>query len=276
MDDVFIGSEAVSCGALTRGQMRWHYRPLHPDVYISRASNPSLAQRTLAAWLWSKRRGVVAGLAASALHGARIDDSADIELIWRSGRPPPGIVARNERIHSDEITDIGGLPVTTPCRTALDLARNASRDTAVVSMDALAHATSLTRSDVESLIDRYRGSPGVDRARAALELMDGGSASAVQTMVRLRLMDAGLPVPRTHIPVTDGTALAYVALGYEAPKVGVVFGDQTPDVVVRSGWTMISTAHAFNIGGLICLVRTAVIDRGYPLWRLREALRANG
>ncbi|MGA5466140.1 hypothetical protein [Mycobacterium sp. NPDC050041] len=276
MEDVFVGSEAVSRGALTRGQLRWHYRPIHPDVYISRASIPSLAQRTAAAWLWSKRRGVVAGLAASALHGARVSDDADVELIWRCGRPPPGIVARKERIDPDEITEIGGLPVTTPSRTVLDLARHAGRDTAVVNMDALAHAAALTRSDVEPLIDRYRGGRGVDQARAALELMDGGSASAVQTMVRLKLMAAGLPAPRTQIPVTDGTALAHVALGYEAPKVGVVFGDEAPDVVLRSGWTMVSTTHAFNIGGLICLVRAAVIERGYPLWRLRAEQHATG
>lgn len=59
------------------------------------------------------------------MHGARlVDEATAVEVIYRSGRPPQGIVARNERIEADEIDEIAGLPVTTPARTALDLARH--------------------------------------------------------------------------------------------------------------------------------------------------------
>lgn len=132
MDDVFIGSEALAGGALTRGQLRWNFQALFPDVYTPKDATPSLSQRTIGAWLWSGRRGVIAGLAAAALHGAHwVDESTDVEMIWRCGRPPCGIVVRNERIESDEIVEIEGLPVTSPERAALDLARHAPRDTVV-------------------------------------------------------------------------------------------------------------------------------------------------
>lgn len=270
MDDVFVGSEALSSGLLTRGQLRWNYRPIYPDVYVSRASRPSLAQRTVAAWLWSRRRGVVAGLAASALHGAQVSESADVELIWRSGRPPPGIVVRRQRVEADEIADIAGLPVTTPARTALDLARHAQRDEAVAGLDALAYATGLTLSSVQPLVDRYRGCRGVGGAITALHLMDGGSSSATATRIRLKLVGAGFPAPRTQIPVSDGQALTHVALGYEAPRVGVVVGDRAPEILTRMGWTMISTAHASSLGAVVYLVRAALIERGFPPWRLRQ------
>lgn len=157
MDDVFIGREAVVGGVLTRGQLRWNHRAIFPDVYIAREATPSLSQRTLGAWLWSGRRAVIAGLAAAAVHGARgVDESADVELIWRCGRPPPGIVVRNERLETDEVVEIAGLPVTTPERTALDLARHAPRDPAVTRLDALARASGVTVSDVQPLVDRYR------------------------------------------------------------------------------------------------------------------------
>ena len=42
MDAPIVGSVAVASGALTRGQLRWNYRPIFPDVYI-----PKFAERTL-------------------------------------------------------------------------------------------------------------------------------------------------------------------------------------------------------------------------------------
>jgi hypothetical protein len=71
MADVFIGSEAVASGVLTRGQLRWNYRAIFPDVYIAKDTTPSLLQRAVGPWLWSGRRAVIAGLAAAALHLAR-------------------------------------------------------------------------------------------------------------------------------------------------------------------------------------------------------------
>src|SRR4029077_608557 len=91
MEDLFIGSEAVRSGVITGYQLRTLYRPLYPDVYVPAFSDPTLRTRTVGAWLWSKKRSVVAGLAAAALHGSRwIDDGAPIELIWRNTHPPEG------------------------------------------------------------------------------------------------------------------------------------------------------------------------------------------
>jgi len=274
MDDAFIGSESLADGVLSRGQLRWNYRAIFPDVYIPKKATPSLSHRTIGAWLWSGRRGVIAGLAAAALHGARwVDESADVELIWRCGRPPPGIVVRNERIETDEIVEIAGLPVTTPERTALDLARHAPRDSAVISLDALARATGVTVSGVLPLVDRYRGARELCRSIAALRLMDGKSQSPRETSVRLALVDAGFPAPRTQFTVTEGNTSALIAMGYEAPMVGVEFGTGTPEFLVRAGWTMIPAADVHNRQVIVYLVRAAVIERGYPLWRLQRLSR---
>ncbi len=274
MDDVFIGSEALASGVLTRAQLRWNYRALFPGVYIPGEAVPSLSQRAVGAWLWSGRRAVVAGLAAAALHGARwIDESTDVEVIWRNGHPPQGIVARGERIESDEITDIAGVPVTTPERTAFDIARHHPRDLAVACLDALSSATGITASGVQPVVDRYQSSRHWRRAVDALGLMDGGSKSAVETLIRLALIDAGFPAPKTQIAVEDGKATAVIAMGYEAPMVGVEFGSITPDIVVRKGWTMIRVTDAINPKAVVYLVRAAVIELGYPLWKLHRLSR---
>jgi hypothetical protein len=62
----FIGAEALTSGDLTRYELRRYYRAIMPNVYLDKRVEPSLHQRTAAAWLWSGREAVVAGLAASA------------------------------------------------------------------------------------------------------------------------------------------------------------------------------------------------------------------
>ena len=60
MNEVFIGSEAIAAGRLTEHELRRWYRPTYRDVYLPKSVDPSLRDRTRAAWLWSKRRGVIA------------------------------------------------------------------------------------------------------------------------------------------------------------------------------------------------------------------------
>ena len=98
MDDVFRGSEAVRDGKLRPYQLRTGFRAIYPDVYLPGHATPSLRTRCVAAWLWSDRRGVVAGLAAAALHGSNwIDDHEPIELIWRNQHAPVGVITRDQR-----------------------------------------------------------------------------------------------------------------------------------------------------------------------------------
>jgi hypothetical protein len=141
-------------------------------------------------------------------------------MIWRCGRPPSGIVVRNERIDADDIVLVDGIPVTTPERTAFDLARHLPRDLAVRHLDALARATGVKATDVQSLGERYPRARGLPRARIALPLMDAGAESPQETRVRLILIDDGLPPPRTQIRVSDGVREAFIDMGYDEPMVG--------------------------------------------------------
>ena len=127
---------------------------------------------------------------------------------------------REERIGVDEITYVGDLPVTTPARTALDLARHLPRDPAVAHLDALAAATGVTCTDAIALFDRFEAR-GAFKARTALALMDGGAQSPKETSLRLTLIDADLPAPRTQMRVSDGANEAFNDMGYDEPMVGL-------------------------------------------------------
>ncbi len=82
MAQIILGGEAVAAGVVTRHELgRWH-GPVYRGVYAPKDADLSLRDRAIAAWLASKRRGVVAGVAASALHGAPwVDPDVPIELV---------------------------------------------------------------------------------------------------------------------------------------------------------------------------------------------------
>jgi hypothetical protein len=115
----FIGSEALSAALISERAMRRTYRPVYPGVYASRDGVVSAQQRARAAWLWSKRRGIVAGLSAAAMRGAKwIDPSEPAELIHDNRRPPTNLVVRTEGVLSNEFGEMGEMPVTTAARNA--------------------------------------------------------------------------------------------------------------------------------------------------------------
>ena len=279
MDEVFIGSAALARGGLTRGRLRWHYRAIFPDVYVPKLVVPSLAQNTFAAWLWSGHNGVITGRAAAAMHGALwVSAATPIEMIWRSGRPPPGIVVRNERIDTDEIMPINGLLVTTPERTAFDLARHLPRDLAVQHLDSLARATAVTTANISSLAAKHPRARGLPRARIAFALMDAGAQSPKETWLRLVLIDGGLPAPRTQIRVTDGVSEAFIDMGYDEPMVGLdyegvhhsenrgqyVYDIGRAELVERRGWIDIRVVSEHSRGFILHRTREALTRRGYP------------
>lgn len=286
MQAVFIGSEAVARGVITRHELRRWYEPIFPGVYAERGQQLSLRDRTEGAWLWSRRRAIVAGVAASALHAARwVDADIPIELIWSSTRPPRGIVAREQVLAGDEATRVAGLPVTTPARTAYDLGRYLPRGQAVARLDALMRATPFSMDEVLLLAKRYPGARGMRQLRSALRLVDGGAASPKETWLRLLLVDAGLPIPTTQIPVVDGyRALAMLDMGWREFGVAVEYdGDQHRSdrrqyvkdqwrlrKLAEWGWIIIRVIAEDKPEDVIERVTTALLARG---WRSERTPR---
>jgi hypothetical protein len=230
MGEIFVGSEAVANGVVTRHELARWYRPIYPNVHTPRGQSLTLRDRTVGAWLWSKREGIVTGAAASALHGADwVDADIPIELILNCARPPGGIVTRHERIADDECIRAGRLPIATPARTAFDLGRYLPRGKAIERLDALMRAAPFSTEEVLLLAKRYRGARGVRRLKVAIPLVDGGAASPRETALRLLFMDAGLPRPTTQIPIFDhdGRLLRTVDMGWEDFMVAAEYdGDQ--------------------------------------------------
>src|ERR1700752_90230 len=214
----FVGSEALASGLVKKHQLRAHFRTVFPDVYMPKNVALTLPLRARAAWLYSHREGVVAGLTASALHGAKwVDDDLPIELIWPNARRPRGLRTYDVRLDSNEFTDLGEMRVTTVERTAFDVVRRGRLDDAIARLDALGNATGLKPDDVLAVADRHRGARGLRQLRAALELYDSGAQSPKETWLRLLVIRAGYPRPQTQIPVLspDGRRRYFLDMGWQ-------------------------------------------------------------
>jgi hypothetical protein len=273
----FVGTEAISDGRLTRGQLRWNHAAVHPGVYIPNDAERTLSLNTVAAWLWTGRKGVIAGRAAAALHGAKwVDASTPIELIAEHTRKRAGVIVREKRIRADEITYVGELPVTTVARTALDLARHLPRDIAVRHLDALAAATGVLPFDALALAEKYPGLRGIRRARIALALMDSGAESPKETWLRLVLIDGGFGRPRTQIRVSDGVKEAFIDMGYDEPMVGFDYDgwhhSENRDQYVHD----IGRAEFVEREGWLDIRVVAEHSRRFILHRAREAFARRG
>jgi hypothetical protein len=154
---------------------------------------PGRKGHSRAAWLWSRRRAVIAGQSASALLGAKwVDPRGPAELIYDNRHPPPLVVVHTDTLMPGEAIDLGGLTVTSPARTAFDIGRRTPLPLALQRLDALAHAVDVKTVDIEAVMARHRGARGLGRLRRVLPLVDGGAESPQESRTRLVLVEAGL------------------------------------------------------------------------------------
>lgn len=222
----FRGSVAVTSGALSARELKRFYTAVYPGVYAPRWVELTARQRAQAAWIWSRGAAVVAGLSAAGLHGAKwIEPTLPAQLIHSNRRPPAMLQVHSDALLPGETLQIDGMAVTTPARTAFDLARWLPVTEAVQRVDALMNATGLTVPDIQSVAKRHAGARGLVRLRTTIALVDGGAESPYESLTRLMLIRGSLPAPETQIHVTDeyGGTVAYLDMGWRRSRVAVEY-----------------------------------------------------
>lgn len=199
----FRGSVAVAAGLLTRAVLTGpRFRRVFPDVYVCADVEPDLALRSVAA-LVLVGRGVLGGYSAAELLGAScgpLDAPAEVIVLERR-RAPPGLLIRREDVPRAERWCVRGAMLTTPVRTALDLACRGSLVEAVVAVDALAHRFGFAPSAVTRCSYDHPGRRGAARLPEVLRLADPLAESPMETRIRLAIVFAGLPAPQLQVPV---------------------------------------------------------------------------
>ena len=153
-----------------------------------------------AAWLW----GAESALAPN--------DHATVPQV--SVFAPPGRRLRNgltrsgERMLADrDVAEVENLLVTTPLRTACDVARLLPRDHALAALDGLCAVGGIEVGHLGWELDRFKGYRGIVQARALAPIADPKAASFGESVLRLRWLDAGLPRPecQVEVPAPNGS-----------------------------------------------------------------------
>lgn len=226
---VFLAREAIAAGSVTRHSLANHHRRVLPGVYADKRAPLTLDDRIAAAWLWSRRRGVITGLAASALHGARwVDPGTPIELNSSRDKAPAGVTVYRDTLLDTETVALRGMVVTSVARTAFDLARRGPRVRALERLDSLSRATRFAADEVLAVLDAHPKVRGRRRVAGLLDLVDPGAQSPKETWLRLVLIEAGFPPPQTQIPVLapDGYPRYYLDMGWRECMVAVEYDGQ--------------------------------------------------
>lgn len=222
---VFTRAEALAAGHETRAIGAYvrsgTWTALRRGVYMETARLPlDLAGRhavDAAAAARATNQDVVASHESAALiHGLTTCAAYDGPPVLsrcrelRSARPdgasPAALVAHVPEHHRAEVLEA---PVTTLARTAVDLARKGPALSAVVVLDA-ALRRDVPREELEEVLRVARGWPGSRSASELLAFADRRAESALESVGRYRMWQAGLPKPELQIPLHD----AFGLMGY--------------------------------------------------------------
>jgi hypothetical protein len=265
----FRGSDAVAQGLVTKNELRGpRYVRLFPDVYV-RATEPPADHET-----WSRAAfllveevgGVLGGYSAATLLGADCAPrQAPAEVVVEGDRRAhPRLRVSRGPITDKDVWCGRGCRVTSPERTAWDLARRSDLVDAVVAVDALAALRIpgmpwFAPPDLLRRRDEMPGARGCRRLDRVVALANPLAESPMETRLRLLLVLAGLPAPvvqhelRDHRGVVVARfdlaypeallAIEYDGLGHQLPE--LTYDDRRRDNVTGDhGWHTMRFGHA--------------------------------
>jgi len=173
--------------------------------------------------------GAIGGLSAAYLWGVNLVDArSPVTLVLpRTSRlrPHPRLRVMRSSLPPDDIARLGGLPITTPLRTAFDLGRSLPRAEGVAAVDAMLGARVMT---LPKLIDYAAGRSGwlgAPQLRAVLALAEPLTESPMESRLRLLIVDAGLPRPVAQHDVFNarGRLLGRVDLAYPQWRIAIEY-----------------------------------------------------
>jgi hypothetical protein len=281
---VFRGADTVRHGLLTSDQLRTDaWIRLRHDVYADARlkRDHELACRGALARLPAST--VFAGPSAAFLHGlthaATYADDVHVitPLSVRVGSQ------RSLRVHRldlapDEMLTIGAHTLTSPSRTAWDVARWLAPLDAVPIVDALLNRHLTTVEACADHLARQRGRHGWRRAGTVYALADPGARTPAESRLRLLLIRAGLPRPAAQCPVQVSPAQVVRAdLGWERWRVAMEHDGHLDRrrhrLLVTAGWTVVRVTGGrlrTDFPGVVHEVGNALAARG---WRGQGQLR---
>lgn len=254
------------------------YRPADWDFDLEAAAR-ALSAATPGAWI---SHVTAARLRCSCLP-PWLSDSTELHLSKPRSLPSvrrKGVIGHTLTAADDEVESVDGIRISTRPRTWLDMARVIPLKDLVCLGDELIRlprpefegraAPFTTLGQLRALTDRHKNLQGIVRAREALELMRVGADSGPETLLRLAMLDAGIPEPQLQLTLREADPLSPSAdLGYRSRRVAIQYdgahhlgseqqlSDRRRDKAFEAaGWTVLVFDKAELADGFERAVRT--------------------
>ncbi len=239
LDRPFTHRDARAVGLtpydLGRLCLEGYLRRMIAGVYVAAQAPDCIELRAAALRLVIPPDAVVTDRSAGWLHGAEMilapgDHLAvppvSVFVNRRGARLRNGITTSGQRyLRREDVTEVFGIKVTTPLRTACDLGRLLNRDGAFAALDTMLGLYVFDKNELWAETDRCRGMRGVRQLRAFVPLADPRSESPAEAVSRLRWHDSGvLPLPELQIEVERPFQWSYrIDLGVEKLLFGLEY-----------------------------------------------------
>jgi hypothetical protein len=206
---VFVGSHAIAEGAVTRRQLQSGlYRRLLHNVYADPALPADHRLHARAAALVMPEDAVLGGRSAASWFGAPFASAIEPVVVlvppksaWRG---PRGVRVHRTDFSASDVTVVDFVRMTTPARTAWEVATLEPVANAVAMLDGMVRSGHIDAADLSALqvgaMRRWRGT----RVSTVMPLVDGRSQSPPESWVRVACARAGLPSPVPQFVVLDG------------------------------------------------------------------------
>ncbi len=138
---------------------------------------------------------------------------ADVHLTCsRRLRTPDGFASH--RATPGPAIYVRDVQLTDHVRTLLDVARTAPLPVALPVLDAAMHESPWLLEPLKAEADRRGGERDIARAQRAIHLACEHAESVLESLLRLLIALAGLPVPEVQVPVRTRRKTYYADLGY--------------------------------------------------------------
>ena len=151
-----------------------------------------------------RRDAVISHECAALARGIQVLLSPRLATLTTCGRRYAGArgdaVVHAAWLDEDETATWFGVPITTPARTVVDIARTGMRPGLVAVESALCWGL-VTHDELDATIARQHHWDGVKTARRVLELAGDGSESPLESLTRLFLHDCEIPLPRQQAEI---------------------------------------------------------------------------
>lgn len=118
-----------------------------------------------------------------------------------NGEGRPDALIHRAGLDAEEVTNWFGVAVTRPARTVIDIARDSGLRAGLVVADAALADGLVSVSELDAALVTKARWPGVRTARRVVELASPLAESPLETLSRLLVLDAGLPVPELQAVV---------------------------------------------------------------------------